>query len=336
MRAQIVRELGAPEMLSFDELDAPVLGQGQVLIEMHAAGVNFPDGLIVAGTYQTRPELPFVPGSEVAGVVTAVGEGVTGLAVGARVLAFTGMGGYAEQVVVAAEMTFPIPDAMTFVDAAGFPVAYGTSFHSLVDRADLRAGETLLVLGASGGVGLTAVEIGKALGARVIAAASSEEKRRLCLDRGADEVIDYSGQELRDQLARLAPGGIDVVYDPVGGDHAETAVRALAWGGRYLTVGYASGAIPKVGMNRLLVCGGSLLGVLWGAWARRNPSKNAQNMTRLFGWYVEGRLRPHVNEVHPLSDAPTALNAVMDRRALGKVILTSSANDFAHIERNDD
>lgn len=332
MRAQIVHELGGPDALSWDEIDPPAPGPGQVLVEVHAAGVNFPDGLIVAGSYQTKPALPFTPGSEVAGVVSAVGEGVTGLAPGVRVLAFTGMGGYAEQVVVAADMVFPIPDAMTAVDAAGFPVTYGTSFHGLVDRADLQAGETLLVLGASGGVGLTAVEIGKALGARVIAAASSPEKRRLCLDRGADEVIDYAEGDLQQLLKELAPAGVDVVYDPVGGEHAQTAIRALAWGGRYLTVGYASGDIPKIGMNRLLVCAGSLLGVLWGAWARRNPARNAQNMQRLFGWYEQGLLRPHVNEVHPMSGAAAALDVVMGRRALGKVILE---RDDAHIERNE-
>lgn len=327
MRAQIVRELGGPDALSFEEIADPVAGPGQVLIEVHAAGVNFPDGLIVAGTYQTRPELPFVPGSEVAGAVVGVGEGVTHLAVGDRVLAFTGMGGYAELAAVSAEMAFPIPDAMSAVDAAGFPVTYGTSFHGLVDRAALRAGETLLVLGASGGVGLTAVEIGKALGARVIAAASSPEKRAMCLDRGADQVVDYSDGGLQQRLAELAPGGVDVVYDPVGGEHAQTAVRALAWGGRYLTVGYASGDIPKVGMNRLLVCGGSLLGVLWGAWARRDPERNARNMARLLGWYEEGLLRPHVNAVHPLEDAVVALETVMGRRALGKVILTAAPAD---------
>lgn len=335
MRAQIVHEVGGPESLSFDEVEAPTPGPGEVLIRMHAAGVNFPDGLIVAGTYQTKPTPPFTPGSEVSGVVLALGEGVSAPAPGTRVLAFTGMGGYAEQVVVAADMVFPIPDAMTYVDAAGFPVTYGTSFHALVDRADLQAGETLLVLGASGGVGLTAVEIGKALGARVIAAASSEEKRRLCLDRGADEVIDYSQGDLQVALRELAPGGVDVVYDPVGGDHAQTAIRALAWGGRYLTIGYASGDIPKVGMNRLLVSAGSLIGVLWGAWARRSPARNAQNMSRLFSWYEQGLLRPHVNEVHPLSEAAVALDVVMGRRALGKVILTSESTSPTGTERNE-
>ena len=335
MRAQVVRRLGDPGVLSFDEIEDPHPGPGEVLIDVHASGVNFPDGLIVAGTYQTRPELPFIPGSEAAGVVAGVGAGVTALAAGARVLAFTGMGGYAQQVLVAADMVFPIPEEMKFIDAAGFPVAYGTSFHALVDRADLQRGETVLVLGASGGVGLTAVEIAKALGARVIAAASSEQKRRLCLERGADEVIDYSGGAMQEDLRRLVPGGVDVVYDPVGGEHAQAAVRALAWGGRYLTVGYASGDIPKVGMNRLLACGGSLLGVLWGAWARRNPASNAQNMARMLEWHRQGLLRPHIHAVHPLADAAAALETVMERGALGKVILANTSGATEHPEREE-
>lgn len=335
MRAQVAHRLGTPHVLRFDEVDTPTPGPGQIVIDVRAAGVNFPDGLIVAGTYQTRTEPPLTPGSEVAGVVVAVGADVAGVGPGARVLAFTGMGGYAERVLVAADMVFPIPDEMSFVDAAGFPVAYGTSFHALVDRADLRKDETVLVLGASGGVGLAAVEIAAALGARVIAAASSEEKRRLCLEHGADEVIDYSEGALQEQLRRLAPGGVDVVYDPVGGEHAQTAVRALAWGGRYLTVGYASGDIPRVGMNRLLVCGGSLLGVLWGAWARRHPASNAQNMARMFEWYARGELRPHIHAVHPLADAAAALEVVMGRGALGKVILATTTDTVERDERGE-
>lgn len=326
MKALLCRTLGAPDTLRYEDVDDPVPGPGEVLVEVHASGVNFPDGLIVAGNYQTKPTLPFVPGSEAAGVVRAVGADVTGLGVGTRVLAFCGMGGYAEQVVVPAQMVFPIPDAMSYTDAAGFAVTYGTSCHGLVDRADLRAGETLLVLGASGGVGLTAVEIGKALGARVIAAASSPEKLELCRAHGADETIDYSREDLRARLTELTDGGVDVVYDPVGGDHAQAAVRSLAWGGRYLTVGYASGDIPKVGLNRLLVCSGSVHGVLWGAWAKRNPDRNADNMNRLFGWYERGALHPHVSETFPLPDAAAALDVVMGRRALGKVVLTSVAD----------
>ncbi|WP_064059553.1 NADPH:quinone oxidoreductase family protein [Prescottella equi] len=326
MKVQLCEVLGAPEVLQYRDIADPEPGPGEVLVEVHAAGVNFPDGLVVSGNYQTKPALPFVPGSEVAGVVRAVGANVDGVGVGARVLAFCGMGGYAELVTVPATMVFPIPDSMSYVDAAGFVVTYGTSYHGLVDRADLAAGETLLVLGASGGVGLTAVEIGKALGARVIAAASSPDKLALCRDHGADELIDYSADDLKTRLAQVAPGGIDVVYDPVGGEHAQAAVRALCWGGRYLTIGYASGDIPKVGMNRLLVSGGALHGVLWGAWAKRNPEHNAANMRRLFDWYDRGALRPHVGETYPLADAAAALDVVMGRRARGKVVLTSGRN----------
>ncbi|MCA1008691.1 NADPH:quinone oxidoreductase family protein [Rhodococcus hoagii] len=326
MKVQLCEVLGEPEVLQYRDIADPEPGHGEVLVEVHAAGVNFPDGLVVSGNYQTKPELPFVPGSEVAGVVRAVGANVDGVAVGDRVLAFCGMGGYAELVTVPATMVFPIPDSMSYVDAAGFVVTYGTSYHGLVDRADLAAGETLLVLGASGGVGLTAVEIGKALGARVIAAASTADKLALCREHGADELIDYSADDLKARLAEVAPGGVDVVYDPVGGDHAQTAIRALAWGGRYLTVGYASGDIPRVGMNRLLVSGGALHGVLWGAWAKRNPERNAANMRRLFDWYDRGALRPHVSETYPLAEASAALDVVMGRRARGKVILTSWRN----------
>ncbi|MFC0863195.1 NADPH:quinone oxidoreductase family protein [Sphaerimonospora cavernae] len=318
----LCRELGGPENLVADEVPDLVAGPGQVVVDVRSAGVNFPDGLIVAGTYQTKPPLPFSPGSEVAGIVRAVGEGVTGPAPGDRVMAFCGIGGYAEQVVVTAERVHPIPDDMNLDHAAAFPVVYGTSYHGLVDRARLRAGETLLVLGASGGVGLTAVQIGKVLGARVIAAASSEEKLNLCAEHGADELIDYRETDLASRLKEITGGaGVDVVYDPVGGTAADTAVRALAWGGRYLTVGYASGDIPRVGMNRLLLKEGELLGVLWGAWAGRNPGANAENMSRLLEWYSAGLLRPHIDRRYPLAEAAAALAVVMNREAKGKIVL---------------
>ncbi|RIJ76829.1 NADPH:quinone oxidoreductase family protein [Nakamurella silvestris] len=322
MRAALCRELGGPENLQITEVPDPVPADGEVLIAVQAAGVNFPDGLIVAGTYQTTPELPFSPGSEVAGVVLEVGAGVAGVRPGQRVLAFCGIGGYAERICVPSAMVFPIPDQMDIEHAAAFPVVYGTSYHGLVDRAALRRGETLLVLGASGGVGLTAVQIGRALGARVIAAASSPEKLRLCTENGADEVIDYRQEDLAARITEITDGrGIDVVYDPVGGAVADTAVRRIAWGGRYLTVGYASGEIPKVGMNRLLLKECALLGVLWGAWARRDPEANARNMAILLRWYTDGLLRPHVSRSFPLSAAAEALELVLSRQALGKIIL---------------
>lgn len=323
MKAQVCESLGEPDVLRYTEVDAPEPGPDEVLVEIHAAGVNFPDGLIVSGDYQTKPTLPFIPGSEASGVVRASGREVTGLEPGTRVLLFCGMGGYAEQVVVPATMVFPIPESMSYVDAAGFVVTYGTSFHGLVDKAALGASDTLLVLGASGGVGLTAIEIGKALGARVIAAASSADKLAVCRDHGADELINYSDDELKSRVRELAPDGVDVVYDPVGGDHAQIAVRSLAWGGRYLTVGYASGDIPRVGMNRLLVTSGALHGVLWGAWAKREPEQNTANLRQLFDWYDQGRLHPHVSETYPLAEASAALNVVMGRRARGKVVLTT-------------
>ncbi|WP_182347135.1 NADPH:quinone oxidoreductase family protein [Tomitella gaofuii] len=321
MKAQQVHELGGPEVLRLTEVPDPAPGPGQVVIDVRAAGVNFPDGLLAAGKYQTKPDLPFTPGSEVAGDVTAVGEGVAGLEPGMRVAAFCGLGGYAEQVVVDAWRVFPIPDAMPYSDAAGFSVTYGTSYHGLVDKAGIEEGERLLVLGAAGGVGLTAVETGRALGAEVIAAASTPEKLAIARSRGASGLIDYAAGELREGLTE-AGGKVDVVYDPVGGDLAQAALRSLRWGGRYLTVGYASGDIPRAGMNRLLIISGALHGVLWGEWAKRNPEKNAANMRRLLGWYAEGRLVPHIDRIVPFVDASAALDVVMTRRAVGKVILT--------------
>lgn len=320
MKAQQCHELGAPDVLRLTEVPEPTAGPGEVVVEVHAAGINFPDGLMVAGEYQTKPPLPFTPGSEVAGVILRVGDGVTGLEPGMRVLAFCGIGGYAEQVAVPAARVFEIPDSMPYSDAAGFSVTYGTSYHGLVDRAGLSSGERLLVLGAAGGVGLTAVEIGRALGAEVVAAASTEDKLALCRSRGADALINYTAGDLRSGLA-AAGGKVDVVYDPVGGELAQTAIRSLKWGGRYLTVGYASGDIPEVGMNRLLITSGALLGVLWGAWAKLNPERNAANMRRLLNWYGEGRLVPHVSRTLPFADAAEALSIVMTRQAAGKVIL---------------
>ncbi|NLT29492.1 MAG: NADPH:quinone oxidoreductase family protein [Propionibacterium sp.] len=323
MLAQVVTELGTPDQLRLTEVPDPTPGPGQVSIAVEASGVNFPDGLLVAGTYQTKPELPFTPGSEVAGTVLALGDGVDGVSVGQRVVAFCGLGGYAEQVLAAANMVYPLPDQVSAVAAAAMPVAHGTSYHGLVDRARLQPGETLLVLGAAGGVGLTAVEIGHQLGARVIAAASTDEKLDLARSYGADETIRYSDEDLGDKIKELTGGkGVDVVYDPVGGDLADTAVRRLAVEGRYLTVGYASGAIPKVGMNRLLIKEGTLLGFQWGVWARRNPDLQRHNMDTMLGWVAEGRLRPHIDRTWPLADAAQALQYVLDRHARGKCMLT--------------
>jgi NADPH2:quinone reductase len=290
-----------------------------------ACGVNFLDGLIVQGKYQTKPPLPFSPGAEVAGIIKEVGPGVTALTLGERVLGMPGFGGFAEEVVTEAANVLPLPATMDFTIAACFPVVYATSLHALKDRAQLHSGETLLVLGAAGGVGLTAVEIGKLMGARVIAAASSEDKLSLCRERGADALINYATSDLRERVKELTAGkGVDVVYDPVGGAYAEAGVRSLSPFGRYLVIGFASGEIPKIPLNLLLLKQASLVGVFWGAFARAHPGQNAQNFAQLFDWYAQGRLHPHVSESFALANYREALDVVMNRRARGKVALLVS------------
>ena len=322
MKAVLVREFAPLDHLSLAEVPAPAPAAGQVLIEVKAAGVNFMDGLIAQGKYQTKPPLPFSPGAEVAGIVRAAGEGVTSITPGMRVLAATGHGGFAEQVLMSAAGVMALPEGMDFATAASFPIVYATSHHALKDRAQLRSGETLLVLGAAGGVGLTAVEIGKVMGARVIACASSEEKLALCREYGADATINYSTADLREKIKELTGGrGVDVVYDPVGGTYAEPCVRSLAFMGRYLVVGFASGEIPKIPLNLLLLKQASLVGVFWGAYAKLRPEHNAANFAELFAWYAQGRLKPHVSETFPLSAFAQALDTVMNRRAKGKVVL---------------
>lgn len=327
MKAVVCAEYAPRSELRLADVAIPSPGKGEVLIRVAACGINFFDGLMVEGKYQTKPDLPFSPGSEVAGTVEAVGEGVTSVKTGARVLAFNGIGGYAEHAVALAERVCPIPDDMNFAQAAGFLITYATSHHALKDRGGLRAGETLLVLGAAGGVGLTAVEIGKQMGARVIAAASSDDKLALCRDRGADETINYSTEDLRTRLKDLTGGnGVDMVYDPVGGALAETALRGLATNGRFLVIGFASGEIPKIPLNLLLLKQSSMTGVFWGAFARANPARHAANMAELFGWFEQGRLRPHICAEYPLDRFAEALDAVMERTAKGKVVLTMPAN----------
>jgi len=322
MKAVLAREFTSPERLTLEEVPARHPGRGEVVIAVKACGVNFLDALIVQGKYQLKPALPFSPGAEVAGIVREVGEGATGPAVGTRVLASIGFGGYAEEVAAEAARVIPLPPQMDFVTAAAFPIAYATSHHALKDRAQLEAGETLLVLGAAGGVGLTAVEIGKIMGARVIACASSEDKLALCREYGADALINYATADLRERLKELTGGrGVDVVYDPVGGAYAEPAVRSLAFEGRYLVIGFASGEIPKIPLNLVLLKTSSIVGVFWGAFARAQPERNAANMSQLLGWYTEGRLRPHVSGTYPLARYGEALAAVMERRAKGKVVL---------------
>ena len=322
MKAVLAKAFGPLEQLVLEDLPPKNAGPGEVAITVRACGVNFFDALIVQGKYQSRPPLPFSPGGEVAGVVRGVGAGVSGFADGTRVLAFTGHGGYAGEVIVDAASVVALPEQMDFVTAAGFPITYATSCHALKDRGQLRSGETLLVLGAAGGVGLAAVEIGKILGARVIACASSDEKLALAREHGADALINYAASDLRERIREVTAGkGVDVVYDPVGGGYAEPALRSLAAGGRYLVIGFASGEIPKIALNLLLLKVVSLVGVFWGAFAKAQPQRNAANLAELFGWYTQGRLRPHVSATFPLERYREALDAVVQRKVLGKVVL---------------
>ena len=322
MKAVLAKSFGPPEQLVLEELPARQAAAGEVVIAVKACGVNFFDALIVQGKYQTRPPLPFSPGGEVSGVISAVSTGVKGLETGMRVLAFVGHGGYAEEIATDAANVVALPAQMDFVTAAAFPITYATSYHGLKDRGQLRSGETLLVLGAAGGVGLAAVEIGKILGARVIAAASSAAKLALAREHGADALINYGASDLRERIREETDGkGVDVVYDPVGGGYAEQALRSLAPGGRYLVIGFASGEIPKIALNLLLLKVVSLVGVFWGAFARAQPQRNAANMAELLAWYTQGRLRPHVSATFPLARYREALDAVIQRKALGKVVL---------------
>ena len=322
MRAVRCTELGPPEALTVESLPVPEPGPGEVRVRVAAAGVNFPDTLVVQGLYQSQPELPFTPGSEAAGVVEAVGEGVAHVSVGDRVLAFTGGGAFAEQMVAPAAVVAPVPEALPLDLAAGFLLAYGTSHHALKQRAALQEGETLLVLGAAGGVGLAAVEIGARMGARVVAAASTEEKLALCRERGASETVNYVEEDLREGLKRvLGRDKPDVIVDPVGGAMSEAAFRSIAWGGRHLVIGFAAGDIPEIPLNLPLVKGASLVGVFWGTFVQREPAVHRANMAELVGWVEAGEIRPHVSRRFPLERAPEALRWMIDRKAMGKVIL---------------
>ena len=298
-------------------------GPGEVVITVKAASVNFPDVLIIENKYQVKPPLPFSPGSELAGVVKAVGDGVTAFEPGDRVMAITGYGAFAEEVTTEARRLFPIPPAMDFATAAAFGLTYGTSEHALVDRAALASGETLLVLGAAGGVGLAAIEIGKILGARVIACASTEDKLAVCREHGADQTINYTTDDLRERIKALTNGaGPDVVYDPVGGAYTEPALRSIAWRGRLLVVGFAAGEIPKIPLNLALLKGCSIVGVFWGDWARREPQHFAEAMQRLGRWHAEGKLEPHISATFPLERAADALKLMATRQVTGKIVLT--------------
>ncbi|MEN3291663.1 MAG: NADPH:quinone reductase [Burkholderiales bacterium] len=322
MKAILCKAWGAPDTLVVEELPEVHPGPGQVSIDVHAAGVNFPDVLIIQNKYQVKPELPFTPGSELAGVVRETGEGVTHVKPGDKVMAFVSQGAFAQQIVASAHMVMPMPPELDFDTAAAVTLTYGTSHHAVVDRAQLKAGETMLVLGAAGGVGLAAIEIGKALGARVIAAASTDEKLEVCKAHGADATINYSTQDLREAIKAATDGkGPNVIYDPVGGAYAEPAFRSIAWRGRYLVVGFANGEIPKLPLNLALLKGASLVGVFWGEFARREPKANAAAMRELMGWMAEGKIKPHISGRYALAETAQALNDMAARKVTGKVVI---------------
>lgn len=322
MRAVLCKSFGGG--LVVEEVARPKPAPGAVLIEVHAAGVNFADTLIVEGKYQEKPALPFTPGAEVAGVVAELGEGVTTLKRGERVLATVGWGGYAEFIAAPAESVTRIPDRMEFTVAAGFPLAYGTSHGALEWKARLQPGETLLVHGAAGGVGLTAVEIGKTMGATVIATASSAEKLAIAKAHGADHLIDYATENFRERVKEITEGrGADVIYDPVGGEVFEQSLRCIAWGGRILVIGFASGKIPQIPANILLVKNCDAIGYYWGSYRKHRPELVRQSYEKLLGWFEAGKLEPHVSHRLPLEDAGRALELLKTRAATGKVVLTT-------------
>ncbi|MBF0676742.1 NADPH:quinone oxidoreductase family protein [Pseudomonas sp.] len=322
MKALLCNAYGPASSLVLADIMAPEIKPGEVLLNVHAAGVNFPDSLIIEGKYQFQPSLPFAPGGEVAGIVAAVGEQVRNFKPGDRAMALTGWGGFAEQVAVSAQQVIPMPAGMDFNTAAGFGMAYGTAMHALKQRANLQPGETLLVLGAAGGTGLAAVEIGKAMGARVIAAASSEEKLEVAKVAGADALINYSKGNLKDTLKAQTNGqGVDVVFDPVGGELFEQALRAMAWNGRLLVVGFASGQIPQVPANLALLKGAAIIGVFWGSFAQRQAQDNAANFQQLFAWHAQGKLQPRVSQIFPLAQGGLAIDTLARRKALGKVVV---------------
>jgi NADPH2:quinone reductase len=324
MKAVVCRAFGAIDDLVVEDVPAPRPGKGEVLIGVKACGVNFPDVLLVQGKYQVKPALPFSPGVEVAGVVKDVGAGVAHVKPGDAVAAALQHGGFAEEAVAPAGSVIPVPAGLDFKVAAGFMLAYGTAYHALKDAARLARGETLLVLGAAGGVGLAAVELGKLMGARVIAAASSAAKLATCERLGADEVINYEQEDVRDALTRVTGGkGVDVVYDPVGARFAEPAMRSLAWRGRYLVIGFAGGDIPRIPLNLALLMERSIIGVYWGAWTAREPGANRANLTQVLDWIFAGKLKPLVSRAFPLGRATAALAELANRRVLGKIVLVT-------------
>jgi len=322
MKALICRAFGPVDSLTLEEVPDPKPVAGEVLIGVRACGINFPDTLVVQGKYQFKPTPPFSPGGEVAGVVEALGAGVSGIKVGDRVVAIGPSGGMAEKFVADSSKVIPMPDGLDFATASCLSTAYGTTLHALRDRAQLRAGETLLVLGAAGGVGLSAVQIGKRMGARVIAAASSAEKLAICRENGADDVIDYGHEDLKERVKALTGGaGANVVYDPVGGKYSEPALRATAWEGRFLVIGFAAGDIPRIPLNLTLLKGCSIMGVFWGMAMMREPARGRGQLQELLAWAADGSLKPHVHARYPLERALDALKDIEERRVQGKAVV---------------
>jgi NADPH2:quinone reductase len=323
MRAVLCKEFTGPAKLVVEDVPAPPMRDGAVRLKIHAAGINFADLLLVSGQYQEKPPLPFIPGAEAAGVISEVGAGVSNLKVGDRVMALTGTGAFAEEAVVDAARIFPIPNKMDFPSAAGFPVTYGTSHGAFDWRAHLKPGEWLLVLGAAGGVGLTAVEIGKAMGAQVIACAGGAEKLAIAKSHGADHLIDYSSEDIRVRVKEITGGhGADVVYDPVGGDAFDASLRSIAWAGRIIVIGFASGRVPQVPANIVLVKNIDIIGFYWGSHQGRKPELLRNSFAQLFRWFEEGKLKPHVSQKLDLKEAAVALDLLRQRKSTGKVVLT--------------
>ncbi|MES2723985.1 MAG: NADPH:quinone oxidoreductase family protein [Pseudomonadota bacterium] len=331
MKALLSKTTGGPETLSYEDVDSPEVRPGFAVISTRAVGINFPDVLMIEDKYQMKPPRPFSPGGELSGVVKAIGEGVTNVKVGDRILANTGWGGLAEEVLLPANRLWHIPDSMPHDVAAAFILTYGTSYHALKDRGHLKAGDTMLVLGAAGGVGLSAVELGKAMGARVVAACSSQEKCDLAIKHGADAGVVYGrgpfdrdGQKALGALFKEAGGenGFDVIYDAVGGDYAEPALRSIAWEGRYLVIGFAAGDIPKIPLNLALLKGCDIVGVFWGTWTTKNPELFAKSVDELLELYAQGKVKPHVSERFPLSKGADAIAHLGSRKAMGKVVVT--------------
>jgi len=322
----LCKQFGPPESLVLEDVASPKPGPGEVVVSVKAASVNFPDVLIIQNKYQFKPPLPFSPGSELAGVVKEVGEGVTNVKPGDRVIAFTTYGAFAEEAKTEATRLLPMPKGMDFPSAASFILTYGTTDHALRDRGRLKAGETLLVLGAAGGVGIAAIEVGKALGARVIACASSDEKLAVCREHGADDTINYAAGDLREGIKGLTGGkGVDVIYDAVGGPYTEPAFRSIAWRGRLLVIGFAAGDIPKLPLNLPLLKGADVVGVFWGDFTRREPKSFLESARQLMRWFEEGKLKPHVSATFPLEKAAEAMNLLASRKAKGKVVVQIGA-----------